>query len=511
MRNHALFETGDNFMTDTTRRRFVAGALTAGATAALPGAAEAKKHRTPKSKRHRTRKADVCVVGAGFAGLTAARDLVNAGRSVVVLEARDVVGGRVQNHELGGGKVSERGGTFVGPTQDHVLGLAQELGVDKFDTYDTGQNVYLADGQRSTYSDTGPTGTAPLDPAILPELALAVQQLDSMASSVPVDAPWNASSAADWDGQTLETWVKANSASDKFRRLVPMATRPIFGAEPRELSLLFVLFYIAASGNETNPGTFERNFDTRNGGQMWRLVGGSQQIALRIQRQLGRRVVLNSPVRRILQKNGRVTVTSDRYTVTCKRVIVAIPPTLAGRIDYHPILPPERDQLTQRYGQGTLTKVAAVYDRPFWRDKGLTGQAVSIDGLVSATFDDSPPDGGPGVVFGFVGGDSARRYSRMTPQEGRDAVLGEFATFFGDEARSPQAFFDTRWTAEQWTRGCPVGIAGPGTLLAYGDQLRTPYGKIHWAGTETSTYWNGYMDGAVRSGQRAAKEVLDEL
>src|SRR3954447_18479868 len=497
-------------MTETTRRRFVAGALATGATAALPGAAEAKKHKT-KKKRHRTRTADVCVVGAGFAGLTAARDLVKAGKSVVVLEARGVVGGRVQNHELGGGQVSERGGTFVGPTQDHVLDLAQQLGVDKFDTYDTGDNVYMADGRRSTYSDTGPTGTAPLDPTILPELALVVQQLDSMAGSVPVDAPWNASSAADWDGQTLETWVKANSATPKFRRLVPLATRPIFGAEPRELSLLFVLFYIAASGNETNPGTFERNFDTRQGGQMWRLAGGSQQIALRIAQQLGRRVVLRSPVRRITKSGGRVSVVSDRYTVNCRKVIVAIPPTLAGRIDYHPILPPERDQLTQRYGQGTLTKVAAVYDKPFWRDKGLTGQAVSIDGLVSATFADSPPSCAPGVIFGFVGGDSARSYQRLAPNDARDKVLGEFATFFGDEAKSPTAFFDTRWTAEQWTRGCPVGIAAPGTLLAYGDQLRASVGAIHWAGTETSTYWNGYMDGAVRSGQRAAREVLDQL
>ena len=497
-------------MNETTRRRFVAGALTTGAAAALPGAAEAKKHKTTK-KRHRTRTADVCVVGAGFAGLTAARDLVNAGKSVVVLEARGVVGGRVQNHELGGGQVSERGGTFIGPTQDHVAALAKELGVDKFDTYDSGQNVYVSGGNRSTFSDTGPTGSAPSDPTILPDLATVVAQLDQMSTTVPIDAPWTAPKAAEWDGQTLETWIKANSVNPNFQKLVSLATRPIFGAEPRELSLLFVLFYIAASGNETNPGTFERNFDTRQGGQMWRLVGGSQLIALRIAQQLGRRVVLRSPVRRITQKGGRAIVESDRYTVRCKRVIVAIPPTLTGRIDYHPILPPERDQLTQRYGQGTLTKVAAVYDKPFWRDKGLTGQAVSTDGLVSATFDDSPPGGSPGVIFGFVGGDSARAYSRLAPSDGRDKVLGEFATFFGDEARQPTAYFDTRWTNEQWTRGCPVGIAGPGTLLAYGDQLRQPVGAIHWAGTETSTYWNGYMDGAVRSGERAAKEVLDEL
>jgi monoamine oxidase len=296
-----------------------------------------------------------------------------------------------------------------------------------------------------------------------------------------------------------------------MRKLTSLATRPIFGAEPRDLSLLFVLFYIASSGDEQHPGTFERNFDTRDGAQMWRLDGGSQALTIKMARELGPRVVLSSPVRRIVHAAGRVRVDSDRYSVDAKRVIVAIPPTLAGRIDYHPILPPERDQLTQRMAQGTLTKVTAVYDKPFWRADGLSGSAVSTDGLVSATFDDSPESGAPGVLFGFVGGDSARAYNAMSPQEGRDAVLGEFAALFGAKAKSPASYFDTRWTGEQWTRGCPVAIAGPGTLLAYGEWLRRPIGRIHWAGTETSTYWNGYMDGAVRSGERAAQEVLDAL
>jgi monoamine oxidase len=310
---------------------------------------------------------------------------------------------------------------------------------------------------------------------------------------------------------TLETFLDSHNPTKRFSDLVAASTRPIFGAEPRELSLLFVLFYIAASGNEQHPGTFERNFNTRGGAQMWRFVGGSQRIAEEMADQLGPRVLLGTPVRTIVQGRRGVTAHSDRATFHGKYAIVAVPPTLAARIMYDPILPFDRDQLTQRYGQGTLTKAAAVYDRPFWRDAGLNGSAIDLSGPVSATFDDSPPDGKPGIVFGFIGGDRARSYSRMSSARRRAAVLDQFATFFGSRARKPRAFFETSWSGEQWTRGCPVGIPSTGTLVAYGGRLREPVGRIHWAGTETSTFWNGYMDGAVRSGERAAAEVSAKL
>jgi monoamine oxidase len=499
-----------------TRRTFVAGTIATGAGAALPAAAEAAKpkHHKAKPKKHKAakiRKADVVVVGAGFAGLTAARNLVGAGKKVIILEARDRVGGRVWNHDLGGGQVSERGGTFVGPTQDRLMTLANHVGVGTFGTYDTGDDVYVADGNRSTYSDTGPLGTAPPDPEATPEVIANIALLDQWSTQVPVWAPWDAPSAADWDGQTLETFINDHSKTPRFKELVAAATRPIFGAEPRELSLLFTLFYIASSGNENNPGTFERNFDTRGGAQQSRFIGGSQEIAFRVAKEMAHRVILNAPVRQIRQDPKGVTVISDATKVRAQRVVVAVPPTLAGRIDYEPMLPFERDQLTQRYGQGTLTKVGAVYNRPFWRDAGLTGAALDTGGPVSATFDDSPPGGSPGVVFGFVGGDWARKYNAMSAADRSAAVLNQFATFFGPQAKDPISYFETSWSGEKWTRGCPVGIPGLGALLAYGKWMRAPIGRIHWAGTETSTYWNGYMDGAVRSGERATIEVLKEL
>jgi monoamine oxidase len=452
-------------------------------------------------------------VGAGFAGLTAARQLVHAGKSVVVLEARDRVGGRVDAHHLSDGKtISEAGGTFVGPTQDRLLALAKQLGVDTFPTYDQGNNVYIgSDGRRQTFPAGGPTGAIPLDPTILPDVIQIVARLDQMASQVPVDAPWSAPDALANDSQTLDSWLKANTASPNALDIARTACRPIFGAEAREISLLFTLFYIASSGNERNTGTFERNFNTQDGAQMFRFVGGSQRIGEIMHRGLGKRVVLSSPVRSISQNGRRVRVVSDRMTVEGKRVIVAVPPTLAARIDYTPILTTSRDQLTQRVGQGTLMKAAVVYDRPFWRDAGLSGQALSTSGPVSATFDDSPPDGKPGIVFGFIGGDDARAHRKLSASGRRQAVLEQYAKFFGSQALHPTAFYETDWTDMKWSRGCPVGIHPPGSLIAYGPSLRVPFRRVHWAGTESSAYWNGYMDGAVRSGERSASEVLDRL
>jgi monoamine oxidase len=287
--------------------------------------------------------------------------------------------------------------------------------------------------------------------------------------------------------------------------------RPIFGAEPREISLLYALYFIAASGDERTPGTFERNFSTRNGAQQDRIDGGTQQIAARVARQLGRRVVRRAPVRRIVAGTGYVDVVSDRYVNRARRVIVALSPALAGRIQYEPALPALRDGLTQRLPQGRLVKIQAVYERPFWRDDGLNGTSVSDTGPCNVTFDSSPRSGRPGVLLGFVGGDEARAFARLPAQDRKRAALASLARSFGPRALDAIDYLEADWSAESYTRGCPVAVAPPGVLTSYGAALREPVGRIHWAGTETSTYWNGYMDGAIRAGARAAHEALAAL
>jgi monoamine oxidase len=490
-----------------TRRRLIGGAAAGTAMTVMPSAAGAAP------KQPSTRSADVVVVGAGLAGLTAAREIVRGGRSVLVLEARDRVGGRVLSHTLQDGSYSELGGMYTGPTQDHIQALTKDVGVGFYPAYNTGNNVFVGgDGRREEFPSDSPLGTAPADPVVAPDIVLAVAQLDKMAEGFPVDAPWTSPHAEEWDRQTLDTWLREHtSGSDEFMAVTSAATEAIFGCEPRELSLLYTVFYLAASGNEQNQGTFERNFNTKDGAQEKRFAGGAHLVPQRVAAQLGSRVLLNAPARRIEQSGAGVTVHSDGFQVNGRRVIVAIPPVLASRIVYEPALPPLRDQLTQHMPQGSLMKFEAVYPTPFWRQHGLTGQVVSENGPVKVTFDVSPESGSPGIMMGFIGGHEARVWEQRSAADRRDAVLQQFAHFFGDQALSPREVVEFNWSTEVWNRGCPVAVLAPGTLVDFGAALREPVDRIHWAGTETSTYWNGYMDGAVRSGRRAAAEVLSAV
>ncbi len=448
------------------------------------------------------RDVDVAVVGAGLAGLSAARTLRAAGRDVVVLEARDRVGGRTLNEPIGNGAVVEIGAQWVGPTQDRVIGLIEDLGLKTFPTHSQGTNLFERGGRLGEYQGTIPK----VNPVGLAEVGLTLRRLNSMADMVPRESPWLAPKADDWDSQTFETWMRRNVRTGTARDILRLAIIGVWAAEPRDVSLLHVLFYIRSAGS------IEMLTDTEGGAQQDRVVGGTQLISLRMAEELGAGVVeLESPVRRIRHREDGVEVTSDRLTVRARRVIVAVPPTLAGRISYDPPMPAIRDGLSQRMAQGSVVKCMAIYERPFWRDRGLSGAVTSVDGPVSVGFDNSPPDGRPGVLLGFLEGSAAREAMDLPQGERRTIVAGAFSRFFGPEAADPVGYVDRAWAAEEWSRGCYGGFMPPGAWTDNGSALRTPIGSVHWAGAETATVWNGYMDGAVGSGRDAAEAVLVHL
>jgi monoamine oxidase len=480
---------------EITRRRLLASGL-AGAGLVTIGAAEAADcaHKVPAQ-------VDVIIVGAGFAGLSAALQVARAGHSVLVLEARDRVGGRVVNRSIGNGQVLEAGGQWIGVTQNRMARLARIFGVETYPTFEVGSGVTIFGGERRL-------GGFRLE--VEAKYKGLINALQTLADDVPIDTPWAAPQAATLDAMTLEQWIDGQTDSSDARAAFE-SVADLWGAETRDVSLLFALFYIAAAGNEHNPGTLARLLGTRQGAQQLRFVGGSQLIAQKMAASLGNHVILSAPVRSISQTNNGVLARTDQYSVEAQRIIVAIPPPLALGIQYEPALPDRRVRLLQGMPMGALVKVQAIYDRPFWRDMGLSGISRLEGEPVSFTFDNSPPSGSPGVLVGFIGGDEGRAWGSYPADKRRSMVLAAFASIVGNEALSPLDFIDKDWPEEPWSVGCPVAYAPPGILTAFGDVIRTPVGPIHWAGTETATFWNGYMEGAVRSGERAAAEVLAVL
>ena len=439
---------------------------------------------------------DVLVVGAGLAGLTAARELAGAGLDVQVLEARDRVGGRTLSQSVGDRPedLVELGGQWVGPTQHEVLALAEDLGIETYPQHAEGKNLFETDrGKLKRYRGTIPM----LGPLVMVDYGRADLRLKRLIKRVSAEKPWESEDAERLDEQTFASWIRGAARTGTAREALATACRAVFSVEPADISLLHVLFYAAAAGG------WDDLLDTEGGAQQDRLSGGTQQLSIRMAEELGDRVELSAPVGAIRSEGDGVVAGEVR----ARRAIVAIPPALAGRITYDPPLPGSRDQLTQRMPMGSVIKCMAVYEEPFWRDDGLSGQAVSLPGPTQVVFDNTPANGSPGLI-GFLEGREARELGARPEDERRDAVLKGFQRLFGRRAGQPVLYVEKDWSSEPYSRGCYAGVLGPGAWTGYGRALREPVGRIHWAGTETATCWMGYMDGAIQSGKRAAAEVM---
>ena len=447
------------------------------------------------------REVDAVVIGAGLAGLSAARELVASGHEVVVLEARDRVGGRTRDVPLADGTVVELGGQYVGPGQSVALELVEELGLQTEPTWTAGVNLIDMRGRIVRYRGTIPK----VNPVSVAELGLALRRIDRMARRVDPEAPWDAARAAAWDATSVADWVRRSVFTRDARDLIRLAVHAVWMAEPEEISLLHFLAYTSSAGS------IEALLDTEGGAQDSRVRGGTQAISEAMAEQLGGRVELGQPVTSIEHSGESVRVEATGIEVTARRAVVALPPALAGRLNYRPEMPPVRRGLTDRMLPGSAIKGVAAYERPFWREAGLSGSATSVGSPLSMVFDGSTEEGGPGLLVCFFEAGAAVRAAGLSEVERREVVASNLSRLFGPEASRPDEYRDCVWADEEFSRGCYGAFMPPGAWTGFGRALREPVGPIHWAGAETATRWTGYMDGAIASGRRAAAEVVAAL
>lgn len=442
---------------------------------------------------------DCCVVGAGFAGLTAALRLKQSGCSVALLEARDRVGGRTFTQVLADGTWIDRGGAWIGPGQDRIKALMDEFGVEEYKEYVDGSAMMVMDGKQHRYSGTIPWA---MSPWAIANLGAGLLEVELMCKTIPFDAPWEAKKAVEWDRISLGEWINRHMRSKQAREMLDMALAGIYTSAGSEVSLLWALHQMGSGGG---PGFVISN---RGGAQDARVRGGMGAVYGPMATELGEALHLSQPVHLITQENGGVTVHADGMTVRARQAIVAVPLAVASQIAYEPMLPVDRMFLHQRMPSGAVFKISVVYDTAFWRADRLCGQSAAPGSPATLTIDACTDTGTPGIMCVITEGPAARRLGLLDAAERKAVVIAELIDRFGPKAASPISYHEQNWTVERYSGGGMISHAPPGVLTEFGHALREPCGRIHWAGTESSAIMCGWIDGAVRSGERAATEVM---
>jgi monoamine oxidase len=426
---------------------------------------------------------DAIVIGAGLSGLVCATRLVAGGARVVVLEARERVGGRLHTGRVGGAVV-DLGGAWMTPGQTRLAALARELDI-AIEHHDRTGRALLDDrgGLRAAFAQW--------------RAMRRIERLSRSVSEILGDTGYlvyeitsaRAGELRRLDSRSFADWLDREVRHPMARDRIALHADLTFSADPADLSLLHYLRTMRATSGFRPEGDDE-----------YRFAGGAQQLAVRLADRLGERIRLGEAVTAIEQTESEIIVrTTQGYRA--ERAVLAIPPPLARDIAVE--LPaPARVHVDKAFG-GPVVKCFAAFPQPTWRERGLSGESYQRRGAVRATVEASSD---PPVLLAFVVGAEAARWSSRNADDRRAEVLAACAPLCGD---SPLDYLEIDWGAERWSAGCVPGLP-PGALSA-GAQWREPHGRLHVAGTESATVWPGYMEGAIDAGERAASEVLAAL
>jgi monoamine oxidase len=501
---------------ETSRREFLkAGAiLTAGAGVLKAGVASGQASTTESVCSG----ADVIVVGAGFAGMVAAYRLMKAGRSVIVMDAQNRVGGRSWSTTLSDGTFLDIGAGWTGSTEFNILRLISELGLTTYPTYglvpSQGSSIFVgADGKVARFTGLN----FPISPTGKKQVFNAIGTIDLLADTIPLEAPWKAARADEFDRISAGVFAEQTISDPEALKVVLENLTTVLCLSPYAVSFLQLLWATHSAGG------VERFGQVPGGWAELRIVGGTQQIPIRIAQCLTKvlgegSIVLNNAVRGIEQSDAGVKVMTDQGIYQARRVICAVATSQSGFIRYHPILPADRAQLIQRYPQGSVMKLQLVYDRAFWRDNGLTGNSFAADdSFITQTVDAGGPAGKPtpGIMCAFADDDKPREMGRMTRDQRKAIIMKELTPRFGSRIgqlskRITPNYIEFISEDLELIRGDYAGQPGPHVLtgFGFGPAVRAPFGRIHWAGVDTATIWMGTINGAAQSGERAANEVV---
>ena len=446
---------------------------------------------------------DAVVIGAGFSGLNAARILRGEGKNIVVLEARDRVGGRTKHGQIAGHDI-DLGGMWLAPSQVRLAELADRMNVGRYPTYLAGKSVLTMAGKTGLVNGEDFTEFLTIQEKI--QAYLLLRKINHLLSALDEVDPWGSPQSKKLDSTSVEIWLCEATKSERLRSLIRVICASLFCAETSQISLLFFLNYLKGGGGLESMISADTG-----GGQNLLFHGGVHQIARNMAQELGSALHLNEPVHSIDVSNGIAVVNTQSAQFWAKRVIVAVPPTLTNKINFNPPLPSAQTALHTRLSMGSVIKFWIAYPTPFWRQKGFNGSIVRDDRPASPCFDVSPPNCELGLIAGFFEADHAIHAGDSNTLHRRETVIAMLAAHFGEQALNPLDYIDVDWSREEWSKGCYGAFAPPGVMSHYGSSIRTPHHSIHWAGTETATQWAGYIEGALQAGERAAQEVLRGL